>query len=128
MRRVFIETSEFSKLLYDSDFMIIISLGYDIIFNERYMNMNEKKILKLTDEIGREIEYEILIAFKWTKTNKNYIVYTDNTNDENGNLNVFASIYYPNDNTKLDSIETDEEWYEIDRRIQKYSKDVQLDE
>lgn len=81
--------------------------------------MDEKKILKLTDENGIENEYEILIAFKWTKTNKNYIVYTDNTKDENGNLNVFAAIYYPYDSTKLDPIELDEEWDEIDRRLMK---------
>lgn len=79
--------------------------------------MEEKKILKLTDENGKEIEYEILIAFKSTKTNKNYIVYTDNTNDGNGILNVFAAIYYPYDSNKLDPIETDEEWDEIDRRL-----------
>ncbi len=79
--------------------------------------MNEKEYLKLIDENGTEMEYEILIAFKWTRTNKNYIVYTDNTNDEDGNLNVFAAIYYPHDMNKLDSIETDEEWDEIDRRL-----------
>ncbi len=79
--------------------------------------MDNEKILKLTDENGKEIEYEILIAFRWTKTNKNYIVYTDNTNDENGNLNIFAAIYYPYDSTKLDSIESDEEWDEVDRRL-----------
>ncbi len=82
--------------------------------------MNDKKILKLTDKNGKEIEYEILIAFKWIKTNKNYIVYTDNTNDVNGNLNIFAAIYYPYDNTKLDPIESDEEWDEIDRRLKKF--------
>jgi len=79
--------------------------------------MEEKKILKIIDEKGKEIEYEVLIAFKWTKTNKNYIVYTDNTNNDNGDLNVFAAIYYPNNNFKLDSIESDEEWDEIDRRL-----------
>lgn len=79
--------------------------------------MEEKKKLKLIDESGKEIEYEIIIAFKWTKTNKNYIVYTDNTNDKNGNLNVFAAIYYPNDSNKLDPIETDEEWDNIDRML-----------
>lgn len=79
--------------------------------------MDNEKILKLTDENGKEIEYEILIAFKWTKSNKNYIVYTDNTNDENGNLNIFAAIYYPYDSTKLDPIESDEEWDEVDRRL-----------
>lgn len=79
--------------------------------------MNDKKVLILTDENGKEIEYEILIAFKWTKTNKNYVVYTDNTNDENGTLNVFAAIYYPSDNTKFDPIESNEEWDEIDKRL-----------
>ena len=79
--------------------------------------MNEKKTLKIIDDFGKEIEYEILIAFKWTKTNKNYIVYTDNTNDENGNLNIFAAIYYPQDDSKLDAIETDEEWDEIEKRL-----------
>jgi len=79
--------------------------------------MNEKKTLKIIDDFGKEIEYEILIAFKWTKTNKNYIVYTDNTNDENGNLNIFAAIYYPQDDSKLDAIETDEEWDEVEKRL-----------
>lgn len=83
--------------------------------------MNEKKTLKIIDDFGKEIEYEILIAFKWIKTNKNYIVYTDNTNDENGNLNIFAAIYYPQDDSKLDAIETDEEWDEVERRL----KDLQ---
>ena len=80
--------------------------------------MENSKTLKLADESGQEVEYEILIAFKWTKTNKNYIVYTDNTYDENENLNVYASVYYPNDSTKIDPIESDEEWDEIERRLQ----------
>lgn len=86
--------------------------------------MDNKKILKLIDSKGQEIEYEILIAFKWAKTNKNYIVYTDNTNDEKGDLNVFAAIYYPKDDSKLDSIESEEEWNEIDRRLKSLSEDV----
>ena len=79
--------------------------------------MDNQKTLKLIDENGKETEYEILIAFKWAKTNKNYLVYTDNTNDENGNLNIYASVYYPNDNSKLDPIESDEEWDEIEKRL-----------
>ena len=81
--------------------------------------MKETKILKLTDNNGIETEYEIIIAFKWTKTGKNYIVYTDNTKDENGNLNIYAAIYYPNDNSKFDQVETDEEWDEIDKRLKR---------
>ena len=72
--------------------------------------MENKNMLKLIDKNGKEIEYEILSAFQLAKTGKNYVVYTDNTNDVNGNLNVFASIYYPDDDSRLDSIETEEEW------------------
>lgn len=83
--------------------------------------MNEKKTFNIIDENGKKIEYEILIAFKWKKTNKNYIIYADNTNDEFGNLNIFASIYYPQDDSKLDAIKTNEEWNEIEKRL----KDLQ---
>lgn len=79
--------------------------------------MNQKKFFNIIDEDGKEKEYEIITAFKWSKTNKNYIVYTDNTNDENGNLNIYAAIYYPQDDSKLDAIETGEEWDEVERRL-----------
>lgn len=60
---------------------------------------------------GREIECEVLFTFESDETKKNYIVYTDNTLDEQGNTKVYASIYTPNEeNTNLIPIETDKEW------------------
>lgn len=50
------------------------------------------------------------------KTNKYYIVYTDNS-ENNGKLNVFANIFYPVDNSKFDLILTQEEWNEIEKRL-----------
>ncbi|MDD6879168.1 MAG: DUF1292 domain-containing protein, partial [bacterium] len=42
---------------------------------------------------------------------KSYIVYTDNTKDKEGNVQVYASIYDPKqENPKLEAIETDKEW------------------
>lgn len=79
--------------------------------------MNETKELIVNDIYGKEYKYEILYAFWWKKTKKNYVIYTDNTKDENNNLNVFASIYSPEDNKKLDIIETNEEWLEIEKRL-----------
>lgn len=76
--------------------------------------MDDIKKLKLTDKNGNEQEYEILLAFQLPKTEKNYVVYTDNTKDEYGSLNIYASIYYPDDDTRLDSIETEEEWNAIE--------------
>lgn len=79
--------------------------------------MDDKKFLKLIDNDGNMIEYEVIMAFKWWKTKKNYIVYTDNTKDKHGALNIYAAIYYPNDSSRLDAIETDEEWDQIDERL-----------
>lgn len=76
----------------------------------------EDKYLNITDTDGNILEYEIILAFFWSKTNKYYIVYTDNTY-ENDKINLFASIYYPNDNTKLEEIKTQEEWNEIESRL-----------
>ena len=77
----------------------------------------ENKIMKIVDENDNIIEYTILDYFYFDKTNKNYIVYTDNKKDSNGKLNVYASIYYKNDNTKLDSVDTSEEWDLIEKRL-----------
>lgn len=79
--------------------------------------MKEKMMMKLIDKNGKEVEYEILTAFQLSKTGKNYIVYTDNKNDEQGKLNVFASIYYPDDDSRLDSIETKEEWEAVESAL-----------
>lgn len=79
--------------------------------------MDEKKYIKIINNNGEEQEYEIIMAFKWSKTNKCYVVYTDNTKDEEGNLKVYASIYYPNDDSKLDPVESNEEWDQINKRL-----------
>ena len=76
------------------------------------MNCSEK--LRITDANGNVKEYNVLYAFCWIKTDKNYVIYTDNTYNEKNDLNIFASIYYPDDNTKFDNIETEEEWEKIE--------------
>jgi len=79
--------------------------------------MQEKKYFKIIDENDNEIEYEILLAFKLLKTNKNYIVYTDNEIGIDGKINVYANIYDPKDDTKFDLVETKAEWNEIKKRL-----------
>ena len=75
----------------------------------------ESMIFKVENDEGKEIECEVLFTFESEKTGKNYIVYTDNTEDEEGNTKVYASIYNPEqDETKLLPIETDEEWNVIE--------------
>lgn len=72
--------------------------------------MDQEMKFTITNEEGKEITCEILFTFDSEETGKNYIVYTDNTKDEEGNIKVYASIYNPNDTTKLEPITTDKEW------------------
>ena len=71
----------------------------------------ETMTFKVINDEGKEVECEVLFTFESDETKKNYIVYTDNTLDEEGNTKVYASIYNPDeDETKLLPIETDKEW------------------
>ena len=73
--------------------------------------MDEKKKFTVLDENGNEVTCEVLFTFESEETKKHYIVYTDNTTDEEGNVRVYASIFDPKaKNTELKPIETDREW------------------
>ncbi len=74
--------------------------------------MQDKNMtFRVSNENGDIVECEILFTFENTKTEKHYIVYTDHTTDENGNLRVFAAIYNPEQSEgQLLPIETEEEW------------------
>ena len=73
--------------------------------------MDEKMTFKITNEDGQEVEYEVLFTFDSEETNKSYMVYTDNSKDESGNIKVYASAYVPgSETTELSPIESDKEW------------------
>ena len=73
--------------------------------------MNETMFFTVLDENGKETKCEVLFTFDSEETGKSYIVYTDNSVDDNGNTQVFASIYNPDsDEQRLMPIETDKEW------------------
>ena len=73
-------------------------------------NAKKNTFTVLNDE-GKEVECEVLFTFESEETHKNYLVYTDNTTDENGNIKVYASIFDPDKETSdLLPIETEREW------------------
>ena len=79
----------------------------------------------MIDENGQEREYDVLFTFESEETHKNYIVYTDNTKDAEGNVEVYASIYDPNDpNSKLEAIETEKEWKVIETILETLQEEV----
>lgn len=95
------------------------------MYNE---NENENKLIVI-DEEGKKKEYEVLVTFESEETGKNYIVFTDNTLDENGNIKVYANIYTPdNGGSPLLPIESEEEWKIIQNILETLKEDAQMDE
>ena len=88
-------------------------------------NSEEVMIFKVMNDEGKEVECEVLFTFESEETKKNYIVYTDNTTDEEGNTKVYASIYNPNEaETKLLPIETDKEWKIIETILEEIQSEA----
>lgn len=77
---------------------------------------NEKNgVFTIVNDRGEEVECEILFTFDSDETKKSYIVYTDNTLDEEGSTKVYASVYDPTgQNPALMPIESDKEWLVIE--------------
>jgi len=70
-------------------------------------------------EDGKEVECEIITIFRDDNNDINYIVYTDGTKEEDGELEVFASRYVEEDgNYILKAIETESEWNLIDNVLE----------
>ena len=90
---------------------------------------------KAVDAEGRQIDCDALFMFESPETGKNYIVYTDNSIDEEGNTRVYASIYNPEDLRMSDEqdlaalelipIETDKEWKIIETILEEMQNQVE---
>ena len=85
----------------------------------------KKNTFTMIDENGREIVYDVLFTFESEETNKNYIVYTDQSKDDKANIQVYASIYDPeNPNSKLEPIETEKEWKVIETILETLQEEI----
>lgn len=87
--------------------------------------MKEKNQFTVINNEGREVVCDVLFTFDSDETGKSYIVYTDNTKDTNGNVQVYASIFNPEDeNTELLPIETEKEWKVIEAILSSLQEEV----
>ena len=53
--------------------------------------MEEKETLKITDENGVEKEVEVLSYFTLKSNGKDYLIYTENKEDADGNIITYVS-------------------------------------
>lgn len=84
------------------------------------MNEEKNNEFEIFNDNGEKVKCNALFTFESDETNKNYIIYTDNTVDEAGNKKVYASTFNPkDDNPILGPIETDKEWKIIEDILNK---------
>jgi len=86
--------------------------------------MNDKKnIMVTTMQDGSKEEVEVLLAFKFNDNNKEYVIYTKNEVDENGNVTIYISNVTRNgDNVNLTTVADDNEWTRIKNVLRELSK------
>ncbi len=84
---------------------------------------NEKKILSIVQEDGSIDEVEVIVAFEFKDNHKEYVVYTKNEQDENGNVTVYVSnVDRTGSEPKLFGIEDEAEWNRIKDVLRKLAK------
>ena len=75
------------------------------------MEQEKKGLFTIINDKGEEVECEILFTFDSDETKKSYMTYTDDSEDAEGNTQVYASIYDPTgEDLNLYPIETEREW------------------
>ncbi len=80
---------------------------------------------KIINDNGEEVMCDVLFTFDSEETKKSYIVYTDNSKDAEGNVQVFASIYDPNqEDQKLEPIKTEQEWKVIETILNTLQEEI----
>ncbi len=85
--------------------------------------MNDKKMMKIVSEDGSSEEVEVVFAFEFKDTKKEYVIYTRNERDDDNNVTVYISnVDRSNGETKLLGVETDEEWNRIKDVLRELAK------
>jgi uncharacterized protein YrzB (UPF0473 family) len=88
-----------------------------------------KNVFTMTNDKGEEVKCEVILTIDSDEYAKSYIVYTDHTMDENGNIRTYASIYDPTGKSlELKPVTTDEEWDMIESVLASAQKQVLKEE
>ena len=83
----------------------------------------EKKMMSIVAEDGSIEEVEVILAFEFKDTKKEYVIYTKNEKDENENITVYVSnIDRSTGEPKLLGVENETEWNRIKDVLRELSK------
>ena len=87
------------------------------------MENNQRKVMSIVQEDGSIDEVEVVIAFEFKDTKKEYVVYTKNEKDANGNVTVYVSRIEKNGETpQLVGVDDETEWNRVKDVLRKLSQ------
>ena len=86
--------------------------------------MDDKKNIMITTlPDGTKEEVEVLLAFIFNDNNKEYVIYTKNEVDDNGNVTIYISnVTRVGNNITLSTVSDDNEWTRIKNVLRELSK------
>ncbi len=85
--------------------------------------VNEKQKMTIVNEDGSTEEVEVVVAFEFKDTKKEYLIYTKNERDENDNVTVYVSnVDRSSGKPKLLGIDDEEEWNKVKDVLRELSK------
>ncbi len=86
--------------------------------------MSDKKNMMITTlPDGTKEEVEVLLAFIFNDNNKEYVIYTKNEVDDNGNVTIYISnVTRVGNNITLSTVSDDNEWTRIKNVLRELSK------
>ena len=90
------------------------------------MEYDSEQIAVYNDQ-ALPVECSIISKFKNEDTGKSYLVYTDNSRNEEGKKNMFVVSYDPesNDEGTLKPVESMEEWESISGFLEELRKEIE---
>lgn len=85
--------------------------------------MEDKKMMTTVLPDGTKEEVEVLVIFKFNDNNNEYIIYTKNEVDEQGNVTIYISKIDRSANPiVLNTVSDNEEWTKIKSVLRELSK------
>ena len=85
--------------------------------------MSNNKTMIITMPDGSQDTVETLLTFKFNDNNKEYVIYTKNEVDENGNVTIYISNVIRSGNSiTLSTVSDDNEWARIKDVLRDLSK------
>ena len=83
----------------------------------------KRKTITISFDDNTTEEVEVVLAFAFKDTGKEYIVYTKNEKDENGNVTVYVSnVDRQSGEAKLLGVDSEDEWNRIKDVLRELAK------